>query len=160
MSCVKGKDQLKAFERFLLNVNVQKNGCWEWTGKTQSDGYAAMYFRSRRVLARRWIYMFVHGEIPAGCHIIDSCNNRICVNPLHMQTITHAEQLREQGLSGFPDRVAVQYKITDGDAAKIRSKIAHGVSMAELARQYGVSRTTIYLIKTGELHNARKKRND
>lgn len=152
MSCVKDVEQLKAFERFMLKVVINPKGCWEWQGGKNKDGYGQFSFRDKWMQAHRWVYMFVHGEIPEGEHVLHSCDNPGCVSPLHLSTGTHAENMRQMVDRGRSAIIATTYKMSDKDAANARRMVSHGVKQAEVARRYGVSRQTIYLICKGKLH--------
>lgn len=81
-------------ERFAAKIEVAPNGCWLWTGARQGEGYGS--FRDGgMVLAHRFAYEYVVGEIPAGLtldHVrARGCTSRLCVNPAHLEPVTHGE---------------------------------------------------------------------
>ncbi len=47
--------------------------------------------------AHRWIYQYMVGEIPEGWTIDHLCRNTSCVNPDHLEAVTHKENV----LRGF-----------------------------------------------------------
>ena len=76
-------------KRFADRVEVASDGCWNWTGTLDRDGYARMYTtENSKVLAHRWIYERRIAPIPAGLHIDHLCRNRRCVNPAHLEPVT------------------------------------------------------------------------
>lgn len=86
-----------AEERFWPKVAMQPDGCWRWVGATQNNGYGVLAMPGRRVvLAHRWSYEHFVGSIPRGLEIDHLCRVRVCVNPAHMEAVTH----RENGLRG------------------------------------------------------------
>lgn len=73
--------------KFWQRINKSENGCWEWTGNIDNHGYG----HYGAPLAHRLIYEEYNGPIPDGFDIDHLCRNRKCVNPLHLQAVTHQE---------------------------------------------------------------------
>ena len=88
-------------------VEVSDGGCWHWTGRASSDGYAMHTFEDGRVRMSRWIVGSVSPgwEIDHRCHTIDLrckggyCLHRRCVNPDHLEGVSHAENGRRRVMS-------------------------------------------------------------
>lgn len=81
------------FERFLCKINrACHGGCWEWTAATHGTGpYGAFWDGTKLVQAHRWAYEFFMGKIPDGLTIDHLCRNTVCVNPGHLEPVTHRE---------------------------------------------------------------------
>jgi HNH endonuclease len=71
-------------------------GCWLFPF-TQSDGYARMWTNSGYLLmAHRLYYEEARGPIPMGLELDHLCNTRACVNPSHLEPVTHLENIRRR----------------------------------------------------------------
>lgn len=97
-------------ERFWPKVDLSGPGCWLWTAGTNRDGYGSFRVGSqsdgtrRHVLAHRWAYEHLVGPIPEGLTIDHLCRVRHCVNPDHLEPVSHAENTR-RGESGRNQRI-------------------------------------------------------
>jgi hypothetical protein len=81
--------------RFLRLVRLAgPDECWP-ARKTQRNGYGVALRDGKRVLsAARAAYELANGPIPAGHEIDHLCVNRACLNPAHLEPVTHRENLR------------------------------------------------------------------
>lgn len=76
--------------RFMTNVEVDgSTGCWLWTAKLNRDGYGHFRLDGRRPGAHRVAYELFVGAIPEGLEIDHLCRVRHCVNPAHLEPVTH-----------------------------------------------------------------------
>lgn len=93
-----------AEERFWAKVD--KNGpipevrpdlgqCWLWIGRPIGAGYGGFLGRNgRTTYAHRFAYQLLIGSIPEQLEIDHLCRAQLCVNPSHMEPVTHLENVR------------------------------------------------------------------
>ncbi len=71
-------------------------GCWNWLGSKDTKGYGKINSGGRfghPLFAHRVSWELVNGSIPDGLEIDHKCRNRGCVNPDHLEVVTHQENL-------------------------------------------------------------------
>jgi hypothetical protein len=73
--------------RFCEKVYFTRT-CWVWVGAT-AKGYGRFWHDGRGVQAHVFAYESLRTKIPAGLEIEHTCRNRACVNPDHLEPVTH-----------------------------------------------------------------------
>jgi len=88
-------------ERFWSKVNRSggPTSCWPWQGFVRPDGYGAFYHHDivhpgHYRAAHRMAYELIYGSIPEGKQLDHLCRRRDCVNPLRLEPVTQAENIR------------------------------------------------------------------
>jgi len=79
---------------FFLRVEVTPSGCWNWLGGHFSDGYGTFWDNKRAVYAHKFSYEQLVGVVPIGLDLDHLCHNRGCVNPQHLEAVTHGVNVR------------------------------------------------------------------
>lgn len=86
-----------------LSVPVPESGCWLWLGSIDQCGYGKMGARNGETLAHRNSYREFVGPIPQGLEIDHLCKVRCCVNPLHLQVVTHQQNVARGNYATTPN---------------------------------------------------------
>lgn len=86
---MKARPIAERFASFCMPVPMC--GCWLWTGALDRHGYGRFNLNPEKesVLAHRVAYELVHGAIAAGLEIDHLCRVLSCVNPAHLEAVTH-----------------------------------------------------------------------
>lgn len=129
-----GKTGVAWHERY----EVDENGCWLWTGRVWGNsGYGSFKRNGRIVSAHRAFYELHVGPIPPGMEIDHLCRVPLCVNPRHMEPVTHAEN----------DRRGAATRLTWQQVEEIR----HSTDpQYVLARRYGIAHNHVSQILSGK----------
>jgi len=67
--------------------------CWLWTGAT-SQGYGHIRVNGKVHRAHRLSYEDAIGPVPDGLELDHLCHVTVCVNPAHLEAVTHSENMR------------------------------------------------------------------
>ena len=110
----------------------EKTGCWVWQRAKSKLGYGR--FGTNGGLAHRIYYERENGKIPDGLELDHLCRNHSCVNPSHLEAVTHRENHRRGLLA----------KITIETAREIRRLYSEGTKQSELARLFGIHPHNVY----------------
>ncbi len=118
----------------VVAYNVDpETGCWNWSRSRQPNGYGHLTVNNRQVLAHRFVYERERGPIPDGMTLDHLCRNHACVNPDHLEPVSHAENCRR----------GKRAKLTMEQAKQIRVLHQGGMLQRLLADRFGVNRRTI-----------------
>lgn len=88
--------------RFMRYVERLPSGCWYWTGaRSRGRGnrkwYGSFRLHGRTVRAHRFAAEVLGGlECPPGCHRDHTCEFSMCVNPAHIEIVSHCENQRRK----------------------------------------------------------------
>lgn len=84
--------------RFWIKVK-QTSRCWEWTAAINKYGYGVFRLKGES-LAHRISYQIFHGCLKEGIQVLHKCDNPKCVNPDHLFTGTHQDNMDDKSKKG------------------------------------------------------------
>lgn len=83
------------FLRLYENMEVAENGCWNWTGQVGSSGYGQIKAFGKMVSCHRLSFELYKGPIQIGHEVCHSCDNPRCINPDHLFSGTHRQNMED-----------------------------------------------------------------
>jgi hypothetical protein len=163
---VVGKAGRPANTAEVLWAKVNKKGedeCWEWLGYKNEQGYGRTEINDKSYYAHRVIFDLVNpGKInlnaPKSVHeygfIMHSCDNPSCCNPKHLSIGNHADNMADKVAKGrqnlFPSDTGPRCKLTMEQARQARQLRKDGMSVMNLAKQFGISLPSMKTLLRGE----------
>jgi hypothetical protein len=132
---------------------LQRGECIEFTGCKDDCGYGRINKDGKLVRVHRAVYERDHGAIPLGLVIRHKCDNPACINPLHLEAGTQAENIADMDRRGR--RVTIRggerttRMLSVSDVREIRSLLGAGFSCTKVAARFGVTDAMIGHIKHG-----------
>lgn len=158
--------------RFYRRVR-QTEGCWEWLGARQAQGYGVFWHAGKNIPAHRFSLQQHIGRVLTAtefaCH---HCDNPSCVRPDHLFVGTQRANIHDaiQKQRFDPTRLKAArrvhgeqhgaHKLTEKQVREIRQDYQRGLagtatttSLRGLAKKYGVSHFAIrYVLQQGWTH--------
>jgi hypothetical protein len=111
--------------------------CWAWQWSKSSHGYGQRRIEGKLVNMHCKFYEEKYGKVPEGLELDHLCRVPSCVNPDHLEPVTHAENMRRGDST----------KLTHEDVAQLReSAYAMGACAGRavmLAKKYGITRQVV-----------------
>lgn len=112
-------------------IVIDERGCWIWQFNRNPKGYGTWNGR----LAHSLVYERLVGRVPAGLELDHICRVRPCVNPAHLEIVTHTENIR-RGKRAKLTREKARAIYVDARPCRI------------IAQEYGVGVEAIYKVKS------------
>lgn len=124
-------------ERFWEKTKRRSNGCIEWLGCKDKDGYGFIRIDGKNVKAHRWVM-----DMP-NSHVLHRCDNPSCVNPDHLFVGSNFANQQDASKKG---RHAHQ-RLCVEDVRRIRDMRKCGARAKDIAKLFEISVGYVYHIQ-------------
>lgn len=169
-------------KRFWTKVSKSEDGCWLWLACKIRGGYGLILYEGRNQVAHRVAWMLTNGPIPDRMILCHRCDVPACVNPAHLflgsaqdnsdDMVAKGRSAKGRSAAKNPARGerwhaahpphanhpagerAPHAKLSDAQAAAVKSRRMAGERGSDLAREYGVTQATICDIVKGRTRRA------
>ena len=129
-------------DRLVSKISQHDGGCWMWIGARNNKGYATIRPETTQrtispVLAHRALYELLVGLVHEGLELDHLCRTHACVNPTHLEPVTHRENMR-RGIPGQPKQTCKRgHALTDGNVYLFKNgdKTCRQCSLARAVNQ-------------------------
>ena len=146
-------------DRFSRMVKVEgaSDGCWTWTGALGRNGYGTFVrANGRKTPAHRFVCEQVYGAAGSDMDACHTCDNRKCVNPLHLFWGTRADNMRDCAKKGrnFAPKgeASPSAKLTFAQVCEMRAIWRRGgITKTALGRRFGISSMHVLKIVRGDI---------
>ena len=139
-------------QRFWNQVKKSRRGCWNWTGHS-CRGYGRIRVSGKIQKASRFSYQLHYGPIPEGVWVLHKCDNKLCVNPEHLELGDAKKNTQDAVNRGCIKPMRGEKhplsKLTQKQVDEIKANPLS--TQRELAIKYGVSSQLIGSIRRGKL---------
>ncbi len=114
------------------------SGCWIWQGARNPQGYGNRYCKRRKRAfgAHRVYWEEAHGPVPEGYELDHLCRVPLCVNPDHLEPVSHATNIQRGKTAKLTPVIVEQVRQAEGSIRKI-------------AKQFGISSSQVSRIRLG-----------
>jgi hypothetical protein len=144
-----------ASKRKPFAFEINNYGCFNCVSHKNLRGrkdlpYPQIKLNGRKTSLCRYIYEAVHGPIPEGLIVRHKCDNPLCINPVHLELGTPADNVRDMvernRQASSKGSKNGNSKLTEEDVKLIRS---NGERAVDLAERFGVHPATIWRVRQG-----------
>ncbi len=126
-------------ERALARLDIGE-GCWNWLGCVNSDGYGRVRIGGVSQFVHRAMMEWKVGRKLDRAEVVDHlCRNKACARPSHLEVVTSAENTRR----GWTARL---HWVT---VAKIRAARKEGQTLKQIGRAFDIHYTHVLKICNG-----------
>lgn len=134
----------EVFER-----HIDKTGdCWLWTAARDKDGYGIFSYAGKTARAARVALELDGRPVPNGAFACHHCDNPRCVKPAHLFVGSPADNVVDMIAKGR-NYTGSRHHFSKLDETAVRAIRASGASAQEVAAKYGVTPSSVSLIRRG-----------
>ena len=149
-------------DRFWKFVPLRQAGeCWNWDGYYGNDKYGQFQYNYKLYSVHRFSYIMHYGNIPDGLLVCHKCDNKRCVNPMHLYLGTHLDNIMDRIERDPKSFRAINYsRLTRKESKQMKDLFDIGYNYSEIGRMFKVHNTTAKNIITNKTTHFMEDRND
>ena len=99
---------------FWFKVN-KTDSCWLWIGAKTSTGYGGFFDGTRTISSHIFSYESLVGPVPSGKVLDHVCETPLCVNPAHLEPVTHGENIKRHFVRNPRTKCEQGHSLSDGN---------------------------------------------
>lgn len=147
MTAILGVPINEHFAYFFAKSTTTDNGCIEWAGSKDKDGYGRIKKASGSYKAHRLSYMLNIGDIPDDREICHKCDNPSCVNPDHLFVGTAKDNATDREIKGRGNHTArcKEYKLVSPSG-----QVFTIIGITEFANANGLAQSKLSQVWSGD----------
>lgn len=137
-------------EEKLRDRSVRQGECLVWTHNLTQAGYGSFSLLKRNWLAHRIAHEMWIGEIPEGHDVHHKCENRACIEPTHLESLSRKDHLAI-GVNSYKTHCKRNHEFTPENTIQVKR---NGVITGRSCRQCMNDRNRIWM---REYHQRKKE---
>lgn len=115
------------------NFKTDKNtGCWNYCSSKDSHGYGQFKVNYKNLRAHRYMYEKYNGEIPKNFDVDHLCKNPGCINPEHLEAVTHGDNIRRGSNAKLSAEDVIKIRSLDGIESRRSIRNRYKISGTQL----------------------------
>lgn len=143
---------------FWQKVRLSEDGCWEWEGRKDGNGYGRASGFGQNALAHRVSVLLSGRWLPADLDVCHHCDNPACVRPSHLFLGTAKDNMIDRDIKGRTALGGANHgtaKLTPQQAVEARGLYLSGRigGYKQVGKRFGVDAKTIWQIVKGKAWN-------
>ena len=122
-----------------MKFEVDKNGCWNFTGPLDKTGYGKVSLKKQSYRAHRIMaHLTIKPLMSADQFVAHRCDNPRCINPYHLFITTALGNMQDRDAKGrgYCGERTKWAKLTEQEIRDIRKKYEDGKSLSKVAADY------------------------
>ena len=141
--------------RFNLNellsmADSSQDGCIYWSRAKSKGGYGQIWDGTKVQYVHRLVAQIAHGQPEPGQEVLHSCDNRACINPVHLRWGTRKENMQDAIARNRLTNRKTARGIANGSATLTYEEICElrklrndGWKLKDLSAKYGITMSAI-----------------